>query len=461
MVPRNLEALRTNNENPETRKLTEIIEAGVSRAREFFEKTDFNLGITPSEGEAPSPEEQKNVIEKTRRLVSATVAGVIMAGVIPEALSPQHAEARMHNITVHGEKFEKAAKEAEQELVTTMAKADIPYGTSVLRIGPSEYLPKNMPAILLNAPADKKQVAGNSSFQLKSVEEIPGVRGGKAQRRAIYETSDRKAIKESETIKIPTSVPEDQEITLPLVTNDDQQISLARIEAGYQLPVGDKSHTTTSEGARVQAVSEFPLSDDGLVRLQLGAAYATEFGAPGTNPMAPPVAGKDKGFKVSPSLGVAWSPWKDSELRGSVQPSFTEALSISEKRPAVLLGSWAQRSDDPNWWQYKLSAIAELGDKETIGAIPRFQANAVLDKVFIVNPDIDLGITIGIGAQSTYLAEQGAQSRKPFQIPVRIGAVKEIELFGGKYELNVTANVIPGRDDLPEVSVETSLQKKN
>jgi len=149
-------------------------------------------------------------------------------------------------------------------------------------------------------------------------------------------------------------------------------------------------------------------------------------------------------------------------LRAELQPNFTEApFNISEKRPAVLLGSWTQRVGDENWWQYTLSTIAEFSDEKTIGAIPRFQTKTVLDKAFIINPDLNLGITVGIGAQSTYLAEQGAESRKPFQVPVRIGGMMDIDMFGGTYELNVTTNIIPGRDELPEVSIETSLQKKN
>jgi|GEM_PF-5844464 len=456
-----MEAPNLRTENTETNRLAELLRDGIERAHDLFEKTAFTLGFKIPEGKDLSEAEKRETIEKIRRLVGATVAGVVVAGAIPEMLLTQGADARVQNLTIQGEKFEKSITQAEREATITIGIAEIPVGTSVLRIGPSEYLPKTMPHILSNAPLDKKNAAGNSSFQLKEVKEISNKKG-EVKRYAIYETVDQKQLKETETVQIPTTVPENSEAQLPLTTNEDQQLSLSRIEAAYQLPIGDKSKSTISEGFYSEATLEFPLTDDGSIKLELGGSYATEYGKPGSTIVAPPVEGKDKGYKISPSLGIAYSPWKESELRAMIQPNFSQgSLDVSEKRPAVVLGSWKQRSDDPHWWQYQVSGAAEFGDEKTIGFIPRFQGRVVLDKVFIANPDLDLDMTIGIGAKTTFLAEEGAQSRKPFQVPVRLGAVKGVELFGQTYELNITTSIAPGRDDLPELAIETSLQKRD
>lgn len=412
-----------------------------------------NLTIRGQEaGEGISERERGNA----KRALSAIVAGVVAFFASAEAL-----DARVQTITVRGADVMVTSPESAP---LTIAKMEIPAGTMVLRIGPSEFLPKNMWESLREAPADSDKTARNSKFALQGIEEQPpSVKGGSPTRTAVYKTMDGKPLMESQTVQIPTTVPADREEQLRVVTDDDRGISFER--AGVS---GQKVHGPDVEGsqgisshAHAETVVSFPLNDEGSLKLEFGAVGGMESGKPGTGVAVPPGEGNQWGGKGGPMLGFSWVPFERAQLRGSVEPNISKPpLEVSKNRPAVFLGSWTQRSDDPNWWEYKVTSIAEVGDEKTIGTIPRFQTGATLDKAF-VDQGSGTGLVLGIGARSSFLAERGWDSRKPFILEGRIGVTKTLPIQGKPYELKIMVGGAPGKDDPSAFTVEASLEQSS
>lgn len=422
------------------------LKTGLERTKQLFETIGLGLGITPEKEKG-----KRTTLDSAKALISATTAAFVLSNAIPET-----AHAKVQMIPVQGDKIEQRAEKGSEEV---FVKIEILSGTSVLTIqGLSDALPSEMPKRLTNAPLKGKDAVGSSFLLVSQRQEKLD---GKKSIVARYETEKQKPIKENEVVLIPTNVASDRDAVLRIATNEDQGLSFGRFEAQYQFPIGDRNASITSEGLAARATVKYPLTEDDAVSLELGAAFAIEHGKPGTFVQSPPAEGKTQGFKVGlPSLGIAYRPFSKTELRGVFEPSITEApFTLSKKRPAVLLGSWKQKSDDPNWWQYQITAAAEVGDDKAVSAfIPRAQAGIVFDKAF-VNTDSETGIVIGAGAKYSYIAgAPGKSSASAFQIPLRFGVIQSIP--NTPFECGITTSIAPGRDNLPELGVEVIVQEK-
>lgn len=427
-------------------KRENILKTGLERTMQLFEAVSFELGITPGKGK-----DKRTTLDSAKALISATTAAFVLSNAIPEA-----AHAKVQMVPVQGDRIE---QKAEKDSEGVFVKIEILSGTSVLTIqGLLGDLPSEMPKRLTNAPLKGKGAIG-SSFLLVSQHEEKW--NGKKSIVARYETEKQKPIKENEVVSIPTTIGSDRDTALRVATNEDQGLSFGRFEAQYQLPIGDKSASITSEGLAARATAQYPLTDDNSLSLEVGVAYAIEHGKPGTFVQSPPAEGKTLGFKAGvPSLGIAYRPFSKAELRGVIEPSITDApFTLSKQRPAVILGSWKQKSDDPNWWQYQITAVAEIGDNKAISAfIPRAQAGIVFDKAF-VNTDSETGLVVGTGAKYNYIAgASGKAQASTFQIPLRFGVVQSIP--NTPFECGITTSIAPGRDNLPEFGVEVTFQEK-
>ncbi len=471
---------RYRAEDMEAVALQERFREAAEAAREYLKKVCATIVISLSEKmKEPTPQEKKRLLDGIKNM-SAAVAGIaILAHASPTQARVRH--------------FSPAPKapEISQSTAEGLTTEIVPIleGTSTFVLeGPAESLPEKLPKVLERSlPQLEAPTASGSAGQPKrhdspfvldeqhTEDRTPLLSGEKKSYViATYRTKDGAALKDPILVKIPYILKNGAEPDFLLTTDEDKKFTFGKAEIVSDIP--SKKDSSLSHGFYGEQSVRYPLSDDGNVSVSIGLAYGTEHGKPGTTVHTPGLTGGDKGYKVSPSIGMVVTPSSLSEFTLKMQPHFTEGtLDVAQRRPLAFMGSWVARSDEPNWSELRIDGAVEMnGDLLMTSPISRGKGRIEATQAFI-NPAWGLGVTVGGVAENTQLVEQGADRHNPTSIGMRFGATATLpekfknradfkwltELLGDK-ELDFGVTVSPGMSGDPtgaKIAIDARIEK--
>lgn len=442
-------------EKSESIDFAETVREALDAAREYLKDVGTMVSISvPSGMKEPSSIEKKKLLDGIRGM-AATIAGIaVLSHAFP-------GEARVREFSP----LQKAPEASElQEEGLTFHAVDIPEGTRELTLQGSESsLPSKLPSVLEKTlPMAVAEEASGSAKTPKRVDspfvlqdQRTEIRDGATYRIGVYQTKDGNPLADPVFVKIPYLVKQGVLPSFSLITDDDKRFTFGSTTVRGEL--ASKTGSPVSSGFYSEQSFRYPLSDDGKVNVEIGAAYGTEHGKPGTTVHTPGYVEGDRGYKVTPSIGVSYTPSSLSEFALKMQPHFTEgvadlaqSLSISPRRPVAFLGYWEQRSTDPNWRELRIDGALEVNGDQFAITLPapfsRAKARVEATQAFM-NPAWGLGATVGGVLEHVRLPELGKDAQNPTHVGIRFGGVAFVpENMKGKNNIKWLLDLIDNKE---------------